>query len=634
MVDMRHFSDKLDPSKKAEKQEDQLVLVPQWWKAEAEKDLAAAVWGQLAVLIQADQERIQKYGEYTRLYGGPRRAYSNSMQMKTVGQTPAQRKERMGYNLVQSCIDTKTSKIAKEKPKPSFLTSKGNSKVQRKAKKLDDFCAGVFYENKAYRRMPVAFRDSEIWGDGIIQVLPYHGRVRWERVLPHQLFADFLECQEGPEYAKTLHRVKQIDRTTLAGLYPEKAEIIAALDAVSEKLSGAEKSVSDMVTIVESWRLPSAPDAEDGRHAITVQGQFALLDEEYGKEFFPFAFMRNSPPLHGFWSQGAAERLDPIQTELNRCLITVQRSLYLGGTFKVLLHAGSKVVKSHIDNSVGAIISWTGEHPPEYITPPMVQPEIYQQIESLIQKGYRQEGISELSAMSAKPAGLNSGKALRETVDIETDRFQLQGQAYEDLALQLALLSVSVARDIYKDGEDLSVKVPGRRFISTVDWKDVDMDDDEYVMQIFPVSKLPSDPEGRLETIQELMQAGIIDPQAGRRLLDYPDLDAEENLSNAQLDYLHQILDAVVEDGKYTQPEPDDNLQAALKLAVEYLAVGKRDNLEEERKDMLRNFIAKASQLAAPPQPMPGPAGQPMAVPAAPPTSNLLPNVPAGQPAA
>ena len=96
------------------------------------------------------------------------------------------------------------------------------------------------------------------------------------------------------------------------------------------------------------------------------------------------------------------------------------------------------------------------------------------------------------------------------------------------------------------------------------------------------------------------------------------------------LDYLHMSLDAISEGGEYRAPEPDDNLQMAMKLAVEYLTVGKRDNLPEARLADLRWYISQVQGLlnqAAPPPMAGGPvAGAPPANPEPTPTSPLIPN--------
>jgi hypothetical protein len=139
-----------------------------------------------------------------------------------------------------------------------------------------------------------------------------------------------------------------------------------------------------------------------------------------------------------------------------------------------------------------------------------------------------------------------------------------------------------------------------------------------------------------------MMQAGLITPEAGRRLLDYPDLEAEENLYNAASDYIHMILDKIVEDGEYTAPSPDDNLQLAKKLVLEYIAQGKLNNLKDDRLELLRKFNKQIDYWVNG-----GPAGEkmraeqamiqsqmaaqgivPQGNPQTPPTSPLIQNVP------
>jgi hypothetical protein len=334
-----------------------------------------------------------------------------------------------------------------------------------------------------------------------------------------------------------------------------------------------------------------------------------------------------------------AEQLVPTQVEINRTLISIQRSLYLGGTHKIFVKAGSKVIKSHFDNMIGTIMEYAGDTAPQYVVPQLVQPEIYEHLRDMKTSGYELVGISQLSSAGLKPLGVDSGKALRAVDDIQVQRFQTVAQAYEQFFVDLAKITVSVAKKAYEHNGKLEVKVPGKRFIETIDWKEVDMPEDEFQLQIYPVSKLPNDPEGRLATIQEMMQASLIEPQAGKRLLDFPDLEAEENLSNATLDYLHRILDEMIEEGKFTAPEPFDDLQTARKLALEYYAQGKLNNLDEDKLELLRRFMsqidllnAKAQQAAQAmmmPQAGAQPGGaEPQANPEPPPTSNLIPNVP------
>lgn len=628
------YTDFVEKGSKAAQQKKKAMVendsqVQRWWEA-SQEDLPNAVMAQVAAIITNDRPRIDMYNTYAKLYGNQNPVLWNGYQVAKVNSLASPVRDRISFNLVQSAIDTLTSKIAKNKPKPLFLTSKGDSKTQRKAKKLDDFVKGIFYENKLYDIAPLIFRDACIYGDGALHIYADRGRIKFERVLPYEILVDYLESHYGPESTRTMHRIKNLDRTTLSRMFPDHAKAIMQLSSTNSLLTGTARSVSDTVTVVESWRLPSAPGEDDGLHTI-VANDLLLHAEEWDKDFFPIVVMRFSPRVYGFWAQGLAEQLTPIQVELNRCLMTIQRSYHLGGSFKILMKKGSGIVKSHLDNTIGSIIEYAGDAPPQYVTPPMVPPEIYQHVERLIQLGYQQSGISQLSAISQKPAGLNSGQAIRTYADIETDRFQTIGQAYEAWVLELARVIVATARDIYENEGNFDVKVPGRKFIETIQWKEVNLEDDEFVMQMFPVSKLPSDPEGRLQTIQEMMQSGLIDPATGRRLLDYPDLDGEEQLANAEADYLHQILDKIVEEGVFTPPDPFDDPQQARKLALEYLALGKRDNLAQDRLELLRRFLQQLDlldQLAA--GPAPGAPVAPMANPEPTPTSDLIPNVPQG----
>jgi hypothetical protein len=572
-----------------------------WWLQD-EKNLPGAVMTQCAAIIQADKGRIESYNTYGRLYGTYSPTFWNGYQLASTGKPTAPMRDRLTYNICQSCVDTLTSRIAQNKPKPMFLTEGGDHRVQRRAKKLDKFCYGTFYTGKVYEKAPKAFRDAAVFGEGIVHVYGENGQVKYERVLPYEILVDYLESHYGPESTFTLHRIKNIDRTELAKLIPDKEELIAQMPSTSVYISTASRSVGDTVTVVESWRLPvgGAP----GRHTM-VTDSVVLVDEVYEDDFFPFGVIRYSPRLYGFYSQGMVEQLVPTQIEINRTLISIQRSLYLGGTHKIFVKAGSKVIKSHFDNMVGTILEYAGDTPPQYVVPQLVQPEIYMHLANMKASGYQLAGVSELSAANMKPEGLDSGKAIRAYEDNQIQRFQTVGQAYEQFFVDLSRISVSVARRLYEKEGKLDVKVPGKRFIETIDWKDVSLDDDQYFLQVYPVSKLPNDPEGRLATIQEMMSGGLIAPDVGRRLLDYPDLEAEENLANSGIDYLHKILDEIVEEGKFTAPEPFDNLIKAKALALEYYAQGKLNNLPEARLELLRQFLRQIDVLM-PPTPPPG----------------------------
>ena len=604
------------------------IVDKRWWLLSKE-ELPQALAQVVHTLGQADSKRQTQYQISTRLYGNTNLMGSNGLSFSKITSVQNALKDRLSYNIIQSGIDTVTAKMAKNKPRPMFLTSGGNWKLQSRAKKLNKFCDGIFYENKAHFMGIDAFRDGAVLGDGIIHVFDYHNRVKWERVMPGELYVDPIEAFDGN--ARQMHRVKNVDRQVLIDMFPEKKKKIMEANSASADMIATYQNVSDVVTVCESWHLPSGPGAKDGLHVIALENDL-LFVEDWNKQYFPFARFQWGKRLYGYWGQGAAEQIQNIQLEINKLLWVKQRSLHLAGSFKVLLENGSKIVKEHLSNDIGAIINYQGTKP-EYIVPPVIPMELDTQINWLKQAGYEQLGISMLSAASQKPAGLNSGKALREYNDIESDRFMVIGQLWEQFFLDLARLSIDVAKEIYDREGEYSVKVPGKGFIQTIDWDDIDLQDDEYVMKMFPVSSLPQEPAGRLQTVQEYVQAGFITPRTAKRLLDFPDLEAVENLENASEDYLTECFDKMTDDGIYTPPDQFDNLALAEEMVLEYISQAKLNNLDDDKMALLIKYLnqvraltQKAMQAMQPPMPPGG--AMPQAAPMPTPTSDLVANQP------
>jgi len=601
-----------------------------WWMLEGQ-DAADVISGTLNLIRDAQSFRATQWIVSARLYGNlaPTTLAGVSFS-KLAAQQPALR-DRISYNVVQSVVDTAVSRVTRNRPKPLFLTSGGDYRKQREAKKLNQFLDGVFYENGTHQIGTTVFRDAAVWGDGFIHVFAKGDRVCHERVMSSEIFVDDVESLYGSP--RQMHRVKQVDRQVLFDMFPDDADKIAGAKPSRTEEAG-RSVVADMLTVRESWHLASGPGADDGKHCITIDGAVLGEMEPWPHQWFPFARCQWTPRLYGYWGQGLAEQLQNIQLEINKLLWVIQRSMHLMGSFKVFIENGSKIVKEHLNNDVGSIISYTGT-PPMYVTPPIVAPEVYQHLQTLKNSAYEQAGISQLAASSLKPEGLNSGRAIREYNDIQTDRFHSVAKSYENMFMDVARLSIEVVKMIAAEQGGYEVRVPGKKAVDTIEWKDIKLTDDEYVMQCFPVSSLPNDPAGRLATIQEYAQAGFLSPRQARRLLDFPDLEQVENLANAEEDYLTMVFDKIVDDGDYTSPDPLDDLAMAKQLCLEYYAKGKANNLREDRLELLRRYLAQISEIEQammppPPigMPMPGATGEPLAPPMPMPASDLVPNVP------
>src|SRR6202453_4717818 len=239
-----------------------------WW-LEKEKDLSAAVTGVLKTMQEGDSPRQTQYQIDTRLFSNVNMLGLNGLSFTKISAVASSIKDRVTYNVCQSVIDTIVAKMAKNKPKPLFLTSGGDYRLIRKAKKLNKFSDGIFYENEAYKMFPDILRDAAVFGDGIIHIFPYNKRVKWERVVATELSVDTIESMYGTP--RQMHRTKAVDRGVMRDAFPDKAKFIDVANSTSGDLTGMYVNVADLITVVESWHLPSGPEAKDGLHTITLE---------------------------------------------------------------------------------------------------------------------------------------------------------------------------------------------------------------------------------------------------------------------------------------------------------------------------------------------------------------------------
>lgn len=606
-----------------------------WWNTSTKQELSDKLTGTASFLKEKAQARCRQAAIYARLYSNmPLFGFlgNNLTKMGGANQLPI---DRPTMSVVTSCIDTIVSRIDQNRPRPLYLTDNGDYKQRKLAKQINQFIAGEFYQTKAYELGALQLRDSCVIGTGALKILEdINKRVALERRLITEILWDENDAMYG--CPRQLYEVKLIDRQVAMEYFPKySGRIERAEQAYPDNSGEASKTVSDQIMIVEGWRLPSSKDSGDGLHAIACT-EGLISDDPWGKDRFPFVFLHNSPRMLGFTGQGTAERLMGTQVEINKLLMTISRAINLVGVPRVFVEDGSKVVKAHLNNEIGSIVTYRGTKP-QYEVAPCVPQELYAQLERLVQFAYQQEGVSTMSAGGKKAAGLNSGEAIREYNDLQTDRFASLEKRVRTAYEEIAYLMLDKACDIVERDGSYQTIYPNKDGTKEINFPDIKhLKNDPFVIQCFDVSSLPSDPAGRLQRVTELMQAGIYSPQEGRRLLNFPDTEQVDKLDNAAEEKILKILDEIVDDGKYTPPDPFMNLDLAEQLSVKYYNLYTAAKLEEKKAQMLRNFnqqvkdMKSQAQLAmAPPQPQ---MGQPQAVPQAPPISDVLPNMPGGAP--
>lgn len=603
------------------------ATLAQWWLNKDDDKAAGEMLASAAFLKENQGYRYRQTATYARLYGNQSLyGFAGTNINKLDNQVGFANSERPTFNLIQSATDTLVSRITQSRPQPVFLTDNGDYKQRNLSKKLNSFILGEFFNCEAYDLGAIALRDALVTGTGCIHTYETpDNKVGLERVLQTELLVDPNEAMYGKP--RQLYRMKLVDRAVLLSSFPEhKKKIEEAAKGTPDNSTDASRAVSDLVMVVEGWHLPSGKNIDDGRHMLAISTGY-ILDEEYKKDDFPFTFIHYSPRLLGFWAQGVAEQLMGTQMELNSILYTIAKSIKLVGVPRVFVEDGSKVVKTSLNNEIGTVITYRGTKP-EYEVANSNAADLYAERDKLIQYGYQQCGVSSLQATSQKPSGLNSGEAIRSYDDISTDRFASLAKRYDNMFVDLAYQVIDLAKDICERDGKYSTVYPGKDGTKQVDLPKAKELEDTYIIQCYTQSSLPKDPAGRLAKISEMITSQMISIQEGRRLLDFPDLNQVEQLANAAEERILQILDEIVDTGKYTPPEPFMDLQLAQTLTTQYINLYGTAKLEEDKMSKLRNFFSqiqtiKAQAMAPPPgAPMPGdPAVAPPAaggVPAAP----------------
>jgi hypothetical protein len=215
--------------------------------------------------------------------------------------------------------------------------------------------------------------------------------------------------------------------------------------------------------------------------------------------------------------------------------------------------------------------------------------------------------VSRLVAMGMpEKAGnaIETGAGMNAIIDIQntelSDNYSLR-QAFKVRLAEQQLIAGKMVSD--------RAKLEGRKFrvvlkkdkntIEDVDWDEIYMDPrkDSYIVQALPASALSVEFGGRLAQVKELLGAGMIDVGEGLALLGFPDLDHYRSLQNASRDAVERILEEILDEGKYTEPEPTMDLRLALKLTQMYINRAQAMGVPDDRINALYQFLRQVNSL-------------------------------------
>lgn len=528
------------------------------------------------------------------------------------------------YNICRSAVDTLVAKIAKQRPLPEALTTRADWAKQKRAKKLTQLIDGKFYQCRLFEKWAKRIvRDAAVLGRGVLKVYEEHGDVAMERVYPWELYTDRWDARYGSPRNK--YHCRQMDFGVLKRRFPKLKDAQVGKNIIDRDELQAGTSTVNRIDVLEAWHLPSAPGAKDGRHVIAVSGM-TLVDEPWTDDHFPFADLYYSDPFTGDKGQGLVEQLEGYQHDLNLMASMVSQSYRMLGGSIILVPDTAKISKQEFRSGIGTILQHAAGGKPDVFQPNPINPAVYNRQRDLRDDALADSGISQMSAMSQKPAGVTAAVALQTLDDVETERFIIFGRAYESWCLDVARLVLGCVKRIAKREGDMTVEVmtggTGKSLIE-VKWSEAEIED--FNLRVFPTSLLPQQLPQRLERLMQLFEGQLIDRATFMRQLDAPDLAAEMDLETAdkmlideQLEYL---LDAEEGDERleHVGPTPMVDLNWAIKRAQQKLNRAELDGAPEEVLQRLRDYMATAKDILNPEPTEPkAPVADPMGMPAAP----------------
>ena len=434
------------------------------------------------------------------------------------------------FNVTKSCIDTLSSKMAQSKVRPFFNCINGSFKDILIVKQAQQYFDQFFDFQNVNKKVSNAFRDSAIFDTGVLYVDEEATVIR--RVLPWQIY--FRPSEQT--YGK-LTRIfyEQVDFPVT--LLPERI-----VSKYKDKLENYEYITYGLYY-----------DTFNGVKAVYIPEINEADIQIYEAGVVPFVFLHYCSPICGDSSESIVDMLNPIQLEIDTIMTRVKDASQLTPANTIFVPEGGNIKASSISNRIANIMSYrptpnmTGS-PVSVATPAFISPQYMETVQQLKEAAYEMVGISQLSAQSKKPTGLDAGIALQTMENIESDRFEIQLnqviRAYVDLA-KTCILCFDKNKDILPENEN-------RRSIK---WKDIVEESKKMSIQFSGADSLSKDPSEKLKQLQMLSQAGIIPASRIAQFIEIPDLQSGYSLSNNAINAVMTVIQECIEKNNFDVPE-------------------------------------------------------------------------------
>lgn len=433
-------------------------------------------------------------------------------------------------NVIKSCIDTLTSKIAQSKVRPFFNCINGTFKDINVCKNAQQYFDQYFDIEEVNKKVSMAFRDACIFDHGVLYVDSETKSIT--KALPWQVFVRPAEltynnvtrcyyCQNDypvsmlPErYREKVHKVNPDQNYVTYGVYYDTVDMVKAV-YITEL---------DFVEI-----------------------------EKYEGNRVPFIFLWYNNPIHGGSSVSVVDMLYGIQTEVNTLMAKVKDASQLSPALTFFLPDDATIKNTQLNNRIGNVVTYKATSdmsgsPVTVATPSFIDSQYIELIQNLKETAYEMVGISQLSAQSKKPSGLNSGIALQTVEDVESERF-------EEQLNQVIRCYVEIAKTCLRVFPKDETILPDTNNRVDIKWRDIVEEEKKMQIQFSAADSLSKDPSTKLQQLQLLAQAGVIPQERIAQFMELPDLEGGFSLSNNAINAVLSVIRDCIENGNMEVPD-------------------------------------------------------------------------------
>lgn len=433
-------------------------------------------------------------------------------------------------NVIKSCIDTLTSKIAQSKVRPFFNCINGTFKDINVCKNAQQYFDQYFDIEEVNKKVSMAFRDACIFDHGVIYVDSETKSIT--KALPWQVFVRPAELTYN-----NVTRAYYCQNDYPVSMLPEKYRN-KVLKANPEQ---------EYVTYGIYY------DTVDQCKAVYITELDFVEIEKYEGNRVPFIFLWYNNPIHGGSSVSVVDMLYGIQKEVNTLMSKVKDASQLSPALTFFLPDDATIKSTQLNNRVGNVITYKATSdmsgsPVTVATPNFIDSQYIELINNLKETAYEMVGISQLSAQSKKPSGLNSGIALQTVEDVESERFEEQLNQVIRCYVEIAKTCLRV----FPKEETILPDTPNRL---DVRWKDIVDEEKKMQIQFSAADSLSKDPSTKLQQLQQLAQVGVIPQERIAQFMELPDLEGGYSLSNNAINAVLSVIRDCIESDNYDVPD-------------------------------------------------------------------------------